>query len=100
MTWSIEKTKSNNFSFNWPNVVIEREWPENNILANIFSKNRVGVHKCQILSPPISDNVISEILYLENPGNNSRHVDKCFTAGLGSSLNIIWLFFVSAAVQI
>ena len=65
--------------------MIEREWRENHILAKIFSKNRVGVQKCQILSaPPISGNVINQILYLETPGNNSRHVDKCCTAGLGT----------------
>ena len=89
MTWSIEKTKSNNSSYKWPNSIIEWEWPENHILANIFSKNRVGVQKCQIISPPpISGNVINQILYLETPGNNSRHVDKCCTAGLGNSLNM------------
>ena len=33
---------------------------------------------------PISGNVINGILYLEIPENNSRHVDKCCTAGLGS----------------
>ena len=52
MTWSIEKTKSNNISFKWPNIIIEWEWRENHILANIFSKNRVDVQKFQILSPP------------------------------------------------
>ena len=45
MTWSIEKTKSNNISFKWPNNIIEWEWRENHILANSFSKNRVGVQK-------------------------------------------------------
>ena len=52
MTWSIEKTKSNNILYKWPNIIIEWEWRENHILANIFSKNRVGVQKCQILSLP------------------------------------------------
>ena len=52
MTWSIEKTKSNNISFKWPNFMIEWEWRENQISGNIFSKNRVGVQKCQILSSP------------------------------------------------
>ena len=46
---------------------------------------------------PISGNVINKILYLETPGNNSRHVDKCCTAGLGNSLNMA-LFLVSAVV--
>ena len=45
MTWSIEKTKSNNISFKLPNIIIEWEWRENDILANSFSKNRVGVQK-------------------------------------------------------
>ena len=52
MTWSIEKNKSKNISFIWPNIIIDWEWRENNILAKIFSKNRVGVQKCQILSLP------------------------------------------------
>ena len=52
MTWSIEKTKSNNISFEWPNIIVDWEWRENHILANIFSKDRVGVEKCQILSRP------------------------------------------------
>ena len=34
---------------------------------------------------PISGNVINHILYLEIPENNSRHVDKCCTAGLGTA---------------
>ena len=34
---------------------------------------------------PISGDVIKQILYLETPGNNSRHVDKCCTVGLGTS---------------
>ena len=34
---------------------------------------------------PISGNVINQILYLEIPENNYRHVDKCCTAGLGTS---------------
>ena len=34
---------------------------------------------------PISGNVINQILYLEIPENNSRQVDKCCTAGLGTS---------------
>ena len=38
---------------------------------------------------PIFGNVINQILYLETPGNNnSIHVDKCCTAGLGNSLNM------------
>ena len=37
---------------------------------------------------PIPGNVINQILYLETPGNSSRHVDKCCTAGLGNSLNM------------
>ena len=53
MTWLIEKTKSNNISFKWPDIIIEWEWRENHILGNIFSKNRVGVQKCQIHSPPV-----------------------------------------------
>ena len=51
MTWSMEKNEYKNISVKWPNIIIEWEWRENNILANIFSKNRVGVQKCQILSP-------------------------------------------------
>ena len=46
---------------------------------------------------PISGNVINQIMYLETPGNNSRHVDKCCTAGLGNSFNYGSLL-VSAAV--
>ena len=53
MTWWIEKTKYNNIWFNWSNIVIEWELRENHITANIFSKNVVGVQKCQILSPPL-----------------------------------------------
>ena len=34
---------------------------------------------------PISGNVINQILYLEIPENNSRDVDKCCTAGLGTA---------------
>ena len=37
---------------------------------------------------PISGHVINQILYLETPGNNSRHVDECCTAGLGNALNM------------
>ena len=44
---------------------------------------------------PISGNVINQILYLETPVNNSSHVDKCCTAGLGNSLNMALFFGVS-----
>ena len=33
---------------------------------------------------PISGNVINQILYLEIPENNPKHVDKCCTEGLGT----------------
>ena len=36
---------------------------------------------------PISGNVINQIMYLETPGNNSKHVDRCCIADLGNSLN-------------
>ena len=72
MTSSIEKTKSNNKSGRCTKV----------------SNSQPA---------PISGNVINQILYLDTPGNNSRHVDKCCTAGLGNSLNMA-LFLVSAAV--
>ena len=55
--------------------MIEWEWRETHILANIFSKNRVDIQKCQILII-----IINQILYLETTGNNYRHVDKCSTA--------------------
>ena len=88
MTGSIEKNKSHNILFKWSNIIIEWEWSENHILANIFSKNRVGVQKCQILSPPPFPAISSTRFCIETPGNNSRHVDKCCTAGLGISLNM------------
>ena len=49
-----------------------------------FSKNWVGVVSNSQLAP-ISGNVINQILYLEIPNSNSRHVDKCCTAGLDTS---------------
>ena len=52
MTWIIEKTQSNKNSNNWPNIIMLWEWRKNQILANIFSTNRVGVQKCQIISLP------------------------------------------------
>ena len=49
MAWWLENNKSTNILFEWPNIVIEWERHENHILANILSKNGVGVQKCQIL---------------------------------------------------
>ena len=39
----------------------------------------------------IFGNVFNQILYLETLGNNSRHVDKCYTAGLGNSTKLFEL---------
>ena len=84
-----KKTKFKNISFKWLNIIIEWEWRKNHILANIFSTNRVGVQKMSNSQPaPISGNVINQILDLETHGNNSRHVDKCCTDGLGNSLDM------------
>ena len=47
---------------------------------------------------PHSGNVINQILYLEIPENNSRHVDKCCTAGLGTSK--IWSLCCCTSVLI
>ena len=81
----MEKTEYNNIWFNWPNIVIEWEWHENHILANIFSKNRVGVQKCQILSPPPFPAMHQPDSVSRDSWELSRHVDKCCTAGLGNS---------------
>ena len=54
MTWGGANNKSINISFKWPNIVTVWERRENHILANILSKNGVGVQKCPILSQPPS----------------------------------------------
>ena len=74
MTWWMEKNKYNNIWFSWPNIVIEWEWRGNHILANIFSKNRVGVQKCQILSPtPISGKLFCDVKVSATKIQNDRN---------------------------
>ena len=51
-----------------------------------FSENRVGVQKCQIISPPHFRQSHQPDSVCRDP--NSRHLDKCCTAGLGTST--IW----------
>ena len=96
MTLWIEETKYNNIWFNWPNIVSENDAK---IILRRISSLKIGwlYKSVKFSAAPISGNVINQIQYLEIPENNFRYVDKCCTAGLGTSK--IWSFCCCANID-